>query len=64
MSLRQKTLLLIGLTLAGLIGVLYASLSLILIRSFAQIEEQHAYRNVRRFNKTRPSSTLKMPNNQ
>ncbi|MEQ8466113.1 adenylate/guanylate cyclase domain-containing protein [Coleofasciculus sp. E1-EBD-02] len=48
MSLRQKTLLLIGLTLAGLIGVLYASLSLILIRSFAQIEEQHAYRNVRR----------------
>jgi adenylate cyclase len=48
MSLRQKTLLLIGLTLAGLIGVLYASLSLILIRSFAQIEEQQAYRNVRR----------------
>jgi sensor domain CHASE-containing protein/class 3 adenylate cyclase len=48
MSLRQKTLLLIGLTLAGLIGVLYASLSLILIRSFAQIEEQHAYRHVRR----------------
>jgi sensor domain CHASE-containing protein/class 3 adenylate cyclase len=48
MTLRQKTLLLIGLTLAGLIGVLYASLSSILLNSFAQIEERNAHRNVRR----------------
>lgn len=48
MTLRQKTLLLIGLTLAGLISVLYASLSLIFLRSYAQIEERSAYRNVRR----------------
>ena len=48
MTLRQKTLLLIGLTLAGLIGVLYASLSLIFLVSFAQIEERNAHRNIRR----------------
>lgn len=48
MTLRQKTLLLIGLTLAGLIGVLYASLSLIFLVSFAQIEERNAQRNIRR----------------
>lgn len=48
MSLRQKTLLLIGLTLAGLIGVLYASLSILFLRSFAQIEERNVQRDVQR----------------
>ena len=48
MSLRQKTLLLIGLTLASLVGILYASLSIIFLSSFAQIEERDAHRNVQR----------------
>lgn len=48
MNLRQKTLLLTGLTLAGLIGVLYASLSTIFQRSFAELEERNAHQNVRR----------------
>lgn len=48
MNLRQKTLLLIGLTLAGLIGVLYASLSTIFQASFAELEERNVRQNVRR----------------
>ncbi len=48
MKLRQKTLLLIGLTLAGLIGVLYASLSTIFQSSFAELEERNAHQNMRR----------------
>lgn len=48
MNLRQKTLLLIGLTLAGLIGVLYASLSTIFRASFAELEERNVHQNVRR----------------
>lgn len=48
MNLRQKTLLLIGLTLAGLIGVLYASLSTIFRASFAELEERNVRQNVRR----------------
>lgn len=48
MNLRQKTLLLIGLTLAGLIGVLYASLSTIFQGSFAELEERNVRQNVRR----------------
>ena len=47
MKLRQKTLLLIGLTLAGLIGVLYASLSTIFQSSFAELEERNAHQNLR-----------------
>lgn len=48
MNLRQKTLLLIGLTLAGLIGVLYASLSTIFGASFAELEERNVRQNMRR----------------
>jgi sensor domain CHASE-containing protein/class 3 adenylate cyclase len=48
MNLRQKTLLLTGLTLAGLIGVLYASLSTIFGSSFAELEERNAHQNIRR----------------
>lgn len=48
MNLRQKTLLIIGLTLAGLIGVLYASLSTIFRASFAELEERNVRQNVRR----------------
>ena len=48
MNLRLKTLLLIGLTLAGLIGVLYASLSTIFRASFAELEERNVHQNVRR----------------
>ena len=48
MSLRRKTLLLISLILAGLIGVLGVSLSIILLRSYVQLEEKNARRNVQR----------------
>lgn len=48
MNLRQKTLLLIGLTLTSLVGVLYASLSTIFGSSFAALEERSAHRNIRR----------------
>ncbi|HAA31214.1 MAG TPA: histidine kinase [Cyanobacteria bacterium UBA8553] len=48
MNLRQKTLLLIGLTLTGLVGVLYASLSTIFGRSFTELEQRNAYKNIRR----------------
>jgi PAS domain S-box-containing protein len=40
MSLRKKTLLLIGLTLVGLIALLYTSSRAILLDSFTQLEEQ------------------------
>jgi sensor domain CHASE-containing protein/class 3 adenylate cyclase len=48
MNLRQKTLLLTGLTLAGLIGVLYASLSTIFGSSFTKLERRNAHQNMRR----------------
>ncbi len=48
MNLRQKTLLLIGLTLTGLVGVLYASLSTIFGSSFAELEQRNAHKNIRR----------------
>jgi adenylate cyclase len=48
MKLRQKTLLLIGLTLVGLVGVLYAMLSTIFRSSFAELEERNAHQNMRR----------------
>ncbi|GAB4178813.1 MAG: hypothetical protein Fur006_11500 [Coleofasciculaceae cyanobacterium] len=48
MKLRQKTLLLIGLTLVGLVGVLYATLSTIFRSSFAELEERNAHQNMRR----------------
>lgn len=48
MKLRQKTLLLIGLTLTGLVGILYATLSTIFRSSFAELEERNAHQNMRR----------------
>jgi adenylate cyclase len=48
MSLRRKTLLPIALSLAGLIAVLGASLSAILLGAFAKLEESNARQNVRR----------------
>ena len=48
MNLRQKTLLLTGLTLAGLIAVLYASLSTIFGSSFTKLERRNAHQNMRR----------------
>ncbi|WP_017304599.1 adenylate/guanylate cyclase domain-containing protein [Spirulina subsalsa] len=51
MKLRTKTLLLISLSLLSLIGVLYSSLSVILLQSFAQLETQNTERDVRRVEK-------------
>jgi len=48
MNLRQKTLLLISLLLVGLIAVLSASLSAILLGSFSQLETRNTRRNVQR----------------
>ncbi|PPT07883.1 Adenylate cyclase [Geitlerinema sp. FC II] len=48
MSLRQKTLLLIGLILVGSIALLSSSLATILLLRFAQVETQHTRRNVER----------------
>ena len=48
MSLRQKTLLLISILLVGLIAVLYASLSTIILGSFARLEQQNTRLNVQR----------------
>jgi adenylate cyclase len=51
MNLRQKTLLLTGLSLASLIAVLSVSLSTILLGSFDQLEQQNARQNVHRVEK-------------
>ncbi len=48
MTLRKKTLLIIGLTLIGLIALLHVITSIILLNSFARLEEQDARRNVSR----------------
>jgi sensor domain CHASE-containing protein len=48
MTLRKKTLLIIGLTLIGLIALLHVITSTILLNSFARLEEQDARRNVDR----------------
>ncbi|MGB2924968.1 MAG: CHASE4 domain-containing protein, partial [Limnothrix sp.] len=48
MRLRQKTLLLISALLVSLIAVLYGSLSVILGRSFADLEAEDTQRNVQR----------------
>ncbi|MBP0000727.1 MAG: HAMP domain-containing protein [Cyanobacteria bacterium SID2] len=48
MSLRQKTLLLVGVLLVSSIVALSASLATILLGSFARLERQHAERNVER----------------
>ncbi len=48
MNLRQKTLLTIALCLCGLIAVLSGSLSLIMLRSFDELEREEAERDVER----------------
>jgi len=48
MSLRRKTLLVIGVTLASLIAILYVTSHAILMTSFVELEEQRAERNVDR----------------
>jgi PAS domain S-box-containing protein len=48
MTLRKRTLLIIGLTLIGLIALLHIISSTILLDSFARLEEQDARRNVSR----------------
>jgi len=46
MTLRKKTLIMIGVTLVGLIVILYAISQIILLGSFAKLEEQNTRRNV------------------
>jgi signal transduction histidine kinase len=48
MTLRKKTLLIISVTLAGLIATLYAVSRVVLLGSFAELEEREAQRNVER----------------
>jgi sensor domain CHASE-containing protein len=48
MTLRKKTLIIIGATLAALILILYAASRIILLDSFAKLEEQHTRQNVER----------------
>ncbi len=48
MTLRKTTLLIIGATLVGLIGVLYFTTQTILLSSFANLEEQTVNQNVER----------------
>lgn len=48
MTLRKKTLLLIGVTLISLIGVIYATSSTILLRGFLRLEQEDSRDNVKR----------------
>jgi PAS domain S-box-containing protein len=48
MSLRKKTLLLIGLTLVGLVALLYTSSRTILLDSYARLEEQDVQQHILR----------------
>lgn len=48
MTLRKKTLLAIGLTLAGLFGVVHLTSSTILLNGFTALEQKEARRNVKR----------------
>jgi len=48
MTLRKKTLLIVGLTLVGLLVVQYAISTTILLGGFANVEEQNTRRNVER----------------
>jgi signal transduction histidine kinase len=48
MGVRQKTLLITGLTLAGLIVILYVTSRVILLRSFAELEARYVRNNVKR----------------
>jgi sensor domain CHASE-containing protein/nitrogen-specific signal transduction histidine kinase/CheY-like chemotaxis protein len=48
MTLRNKTLTMIGLTLAGLILILFAASRLILLRGFSELEQKHVRQNIDR----------------
>ncbi len=48
MTLRKKTIIIIGVTLAGLILILYVISRVILLDSFAELEKQNTCRNVER----------------
>ena len=48
MTLRRKTLIIISLTVVSLIAILYATSRIILLGSFAELEEQHTRQNVER----------------
>src|SRR4030042_1366249 len=48
MSLRKKTLIIVGLTILGLTVILYVVTQHILLSSFAELEEQYTHENVKR----------------
>lgn len=48
MTLRNKTLLLIGATLISLVGVIYGTSSTILLHGFAEVEAENTRQNVER----------------
>src|SRR5262245_1687634 len=48
MTLRKKTLLIIGITLVGLIVILYGAASTLVLSSFNKLEAQNTQRNVER----------------
>jgi PAS domain S-box-containing protein len=48
MTLRKKTLIIIGITLIGLIAILYGTSRTILLRSFSELETQNVNQNVKR----------------
>ncbi|MCZ7356695.1 MAG: ATP-binding protein [Candidatus Methanoperedens sp.] len=50
MTPRKKTLILIGVTIIGLIAVLYATSEIILMGGFADLEQQNTIKNVQRAN--------------
>ncbi len=48
MNLREKTLVIIGITLVGLVTILYAASQIIIMNSFAELEEETARQDVKR----------------
>lgn len=48
MNLREKTLVIIGITLVGLVTILYAASQAIIMNSFAELEEQTTRQDVKR----------------
>lgn len=48
MKLRQKTLLIIGVTFVILIGIIYSTLATILHRDFTQFEQRETYKQIKR----------------
>ncbi len=62
MSLRQRTLLLTSIILLSLLAVLSASLSSILLSSFARLEEKSTRRNVRRVKEALQEETTELSN--